>query len=171
MRSALVLAALAAAASCKGREAEPAGIGKWRFNVLTLGAVKDGKCEPTAGTDGRQLTWCFAQPAFKIAKRVAEVNAYFLGTNPDAPLVEVQLSVRGCVEDELDQWLRANYGPPIETKANRVYWKNSFIWIAAIMPSDPGRCLVHILPLSENAEIGRIKAEGDAVGSGSGSAH
>jgi hypothetical protein len=39
----------------------------------------------------------------------------------------------------------------------RGYWKNAFLWAAALMPSEPGRCLVHFLPLSENAEIARIK--------------
>lgn len=159
LRRNLALALALAGASCGSNEGEPAGIGKWRFGQLTLDHVKDGKCEPTDGRDGRKLTWCFAQPAYKIGKRAAEVNAYFLGTTPDAPLIEVQLSVRGCVEDELDRWLRASYGPPVGSKGTRVFWQNAFLWMVAIMPSEPGRCLVHMLPLSEASEIARLKAE------------
>ncbi len=165
LRSALLIAI--ALAACSGREPEPAGIGKWRFNQLTLKDVHDGKCQPTDGRDGRQLTWCFAQPPYKLAKRTAEVDAYFLGTTPDARLIEVQLSIRGCVEDELDQWLHSAFGPSIDVKKTRTFWKNSFMWIDAIMPSAPGRCLIHLLPLSETAEIARLKAEADSPGSGS----
>jgi hypothetical protein len=149
------------ALGCEGRKPEAAGFGRWRFNHLTLDQVKEGKCQPTDLNDGRKATWCFAQTPYKVGKRTAEVNAYFLGTAPDSKLIEVQLSVRGCVEDDLEQFLRQSYGPPIEVKGNRASWKNSFIWIAAIMPSDPGRCLVHMLPVSENGEIARIKAAGD----------
>ncbi|HSR98933.1 MAG TPA: hypothetical protein VLM79_17875, partial [Kofleriaceae bacterium] len=74
-----------------------------------------------------------------------------------AKLIEIQLKVRGCHEDELDQWMRSALGPPIETRSTRAYWKNSFLWAAALLPSEPGRCLVHLLPLSENGEIDRIK--------------
>lgn len=143
---------------CDKREAEPAGIGRWRFNHLQLKQVKEGKCQPTPLSDGRAATWCFALTPYKIGKRIAEVDAYFLGTDPEAKLIEVQLKVRGCVEADLESWLRTNYGPPIEVKGTRAYWKNSFIWIAAIMPSDPGRCLVRMLPITEEAEIARIKA-------------
>ncbi len=145
--------------ACSGREGEPAGVGKWRFTHTTLADVHDGKCDPTDATDGRKLTWCYAQTPFKVGKRTAEVDAYFLGTEPTAPLIELQLKVRGCVEDELDQWMRSNFGNPIETKGTHAYWSNSFLWAAAFMPSEPGRCLVHFLPLSENAEIARIKAQ------------
>ena len=53
--------------------------------------------------------------------------------------------------------MRQNFGVPVESKATRAYWKNSFLWAAALMPSEPARCVVHFLPLSENAEIERIK--------------
>lgn len=142
---------------CNDKKAEFNGVGKWRFGHSTLKQAKEGVCQPTDLNDGRKGTWCFAQTPFKIGKRVADVDLYFLGTDPDAALIEIQLKVRGCVEDELDQWMRTGFGPPLETKPTRGYWKNSFLWAAALMPSEPGRCLVHFLPLSENAEIERIK--------------
>jgi hypothetical protein len=178
-RALLVIALLVIAlpTGCEGRKAEPSGIGFLRFGTTTRLNVQSGICQPTELTDGRKATWCFALAPIKVGKRIAEVDAYFLGTEPpplpdDAtkeqkderkvaleklPLIEVQLKIRGCDEDELDRWMRERFGPPIETKSTRQYWKNSFLWAAALMPSEPGRCLVHFLPLSENAEIERLK--------------
>src|SRR5262249_41926951 len=99
----------------------------------------------------------FALPPIRIGKDNAEVNLYFLGTEPTAPLIEIQLQVRGCHDDELEQWLRAGFGLPMETKPQRAYWKNPFLWVPALMPREPGPCRAHLLPLSENAEIDRIK--------------
>lgn len=160
MRWLVVLAALAA---CEGRPPEPSGIGPYRFGQTTAGNIHDGHCGPDKARDGRPIIWCMALPPLKVGKHVAEVNAYFLATpeytEKTAPLIELQLSVRGCVEEEAVQWMRERFGPPVESKATREYWKNSFLWAVAKVPSEPGRCLIHFLPLSENAEIERLKAE------------
>ena len=142
---------------CNDKKGEFDGVGKWRFGHTTLKQATGGVCQPTDLNDGRKATWCFSMPPFKVGNRVGEVDLYFLGTEPDAPLIEIQLKVRGCIEQEIEQWMRTGFGPPIEMKATRGYWKNSFLWAAALMPSEPGRCLIHFLPLSENAEIERIK--------------
>jgi len=152
--------ALVVAAACEGKPGEVSGIGPYRFGHTTRGQVRDGICQPTDLNDGRKATWCFALPPFKVGKRVAEVDTYFLGTSNDAPLIEVQLKVRGCVEEEASQWMRERFGPPIESKGNREYWKNSFLWAGAFLPDQPGRCIIHFLPLSENAEIERLKQTG-----------
>jgi len=159
VRSLLLIAALVLATSaCESKKGEVAGVGKWRFTTSTLkDATRDGVCQPTELNDGRKATWCFSLPPYKVGKRVAEVDLYFLGTDPGAKLIEIQLKVRGCVEDEVDRWMRTAFGPPIETTSTRSYWKNSFLWAAALMPSEPGRCLMHFLPLTENGEIERIK--------------
>jgi hypothetical protein len=178
MTRALVLLALVVSwAACEGRKAEPSGIGKYRFGTTTRANVHDGVCQPTELTDGRKAVWCFGLPPIKVGKRVAEVDAYFLGSEPPPlpdtatkedvaarkqlqqglPLIELQLKIRGCNEDEVDRWMRERFGPPIESKSTRQYWKNSFLWAAAFLPSEPSRCVVHFLPLSENAEIERLK--------------
>jgi hypothetical protein len=146
-------------AGCHGGEAEYDGIGPWRFPHTTRKDITEGLCQPTDLNDGRKATWCFAQSPIKIGARTAEVDLYFAGTDPAARLIEIQLKVRGCREEDLKQWLRTSFGAPIETRPQRAYWKNSFLWAAALLPSEPGRCLVHVLPLSENAEIDRIKQE------------
>ena len=153
----VALVALLLLGACEKKAAEFSGLGKFRFTTTTLKAITDGVCQPTELSDGRKATWCFAQPPFKIGKRVADVDLYFDGTEPTAKLIEIQLKVRGCDETELESWMRTNFGPPVESKSTRGYWKNSFLWAAALMPSEPGRCVVHFLPLSENAEIARIK--------------
>ncbi|HSK02498.1 MAG TPA: hypothetical protein VK932_14695 [Kofleriaceae bacterium] len=149
--------ALAAAPGC-GEKGEPAGLGRWTFTKSRLAdGKKAGVCQPTELADGRKATWCFGLQPIKAGGRVAEVDLYFGGPGDDAKLIEIQLKVRGCVEDDLDKWIRERFGPPFETKSTRSYWKNSFLWAAALMPSEPGRCVVHFLPLSEGSEIERIK--------------
>lgn len=143
--------------ACSGREAEFSGVGRFRFGHTTLADITDGICQPTDLNDGRKGTWCFAQTPMRIAGSNAEPDLYFFGTDKAAPLIELQLKLRGCHEDQLDQWMRTSFGAPLETRPTRGYWKNAFLWAAAMMPSEPGRCLVHFLPLSENAEIERIK--------------
>jgi hypothetical protein len=155
----LVLVAVVLWAACGSKDPEYTGIGPYRFGHTTRKDVRDGVCQPTDLSDGRKATWCFAVPPFKIGKSNADVDLYFLGTEPTAPLIEIQLQVRGCHEDELESWMRTAFGPPIESRSTRAYWKNAFLWAAALMPSDPGRCRVHLLPLSENAEIDRIHKE------------
>ncbi len=155
LAGALSLASLAG--GCDKKAPQFSGIGRWRFTTTTLANVKDGVCQPTDLSDGRKATWCFMQPPVKIGERVADVDLYFNGTTPEAKLIEIQLKVRGCIEADLEQWMRGNFGAPIETKSTRAYWKNSFLWAAALLPSEPARCVVHFLPLTENAEIERIK--------------
>ncbi len=154
MKRLVVLAALVA---CNGKQGEVSGIGPYHFGHTTRGQIHDGICQPTDLSDGRKATWCFALPPFKVGKRNADVDAYFLGTSNDAPLIELQLKIRGCVENDADQWMRQRFGAPIETKGPAEFWKTSTMWAGAWLPSDPGRCIIHFLPLSENSEIERLK--------------
>jgi hypothetical protein len=167
MKRLVIFTGLAALVACNGKQGEVSGIDSYRFGRTTRGSIHDGICQPTDLNDGRKATWCFALPPFKIGKRNGDVDAYFLGTGNDAPLIELQIKIRGCVEEEASQWMRERFGPPIESKGNREYWKNSFLWAGAFLPDQPGRCIIHFLPLSENAEIDRLKQTGSAAGSGS----
>lgn len=167
MKPALVpivaLCALGALGAACSQRIEPNGLGPYRFGHTTAANIHDGNCRPDTARDGRKILWCMALPPIKVGARAANVDAYFLLTPPyteaTAPLIEVLVSVRGCVEDEVVQWMRERFGPPVENKATRVYWKNSFLWAVAFVPSEPGRCLIHLLPVSEQAEIDRLKAE------------
>ena len=130
--AACAVALAAALAGCGSNAPEYDGIGNWRFTRTTRKDVVDGLCQPTDLNDGRKATWCFAQPPVKVGGSTAEVDLYFLGTEPTAKLIEIQLKVRGCHEDQLDQWLRTAFGAPIQTKPTRGYWKNSFLWVGSV---------------------------------------
>lgn len=153
------LAALLLVAACGGGDDDYAGLGKFRFGTTELKHVKKvARCDPTKASDGRAVTWCYGLTPFKIGKRTAEMDLYFLGADDDAPLIEIQLHVRGCDEEELVGWMRTNFGQQVDERAKRFYWQNKHLWAAALAPSEPGRCEVHFLPLSEATEIARIKA-------------
>jgi hypothetical protein len=156
MRLAIALAAAAALVACDGHE-DYNGIGIWKFGHSTRGDVKTGRCDPTTLADGRQATWCYLLPKYTIAKRIAEVSLYFGGSGDDAPLIEIQLQIVGCVEDDVVAWMRTNFGQQIDERAKRAYWENPYLWAAAMIPDEPGRCTLHFLPRSETSEIARIK--------------
>jgi hypothetical protein len=186
--TALALGLVASVAGCKGKKSEPNGLGSYRFGHTTLASLNNNstmtspmtKCMPTELGDGRKATWCFALNPVKVGERTAEVDAYFLGSEPpllgaDAteeqkkarlaelgklPLIELQLKIRGCVEEQVEQWMRQRYGGALpQTKGAKVYWQNSFMWMMAELPSEPGRCLIHFLPIGETAEIARLQAK------------
>lgn len=183
MRALLLVAAVSALAACDGKKAQTPGLGMYRFggqNPTTRADLKNGVCQPTELTDGRKATWCFALTPIKVGKRTAEVDAYFLGSDPPLldsnpteeqraarraaleklPLIELQLKIRGCVETEVEQWMRERYGgADPDSKGTKLYWHNDFLWAMAELPSEPGRCLIHFLPVSETAEIARLKAK------------
>lgn len=155
---ALAIAAAVALAACKAEKPEYAGIGPYSVKRTKL---KDapGRCDPTDLPDGRKGTWCSLQPQLAIAGKPADVDLYFLGTEPGAPLIEEQVQVRGCQEDALLMYLRKNFGDPVEDHGTRVFWKNRAIYLIGIAPSEPGRCMVRVFPLSEAAEYERVKAK------------
>ncbi|MBX3161092.1 MAG: hypothetical protein KF773_34345 [Deltaproteobacteria bacterium] len=149
--------ALVALAACGKGSADYTGVANWQFGTTTLADVTVGRCQPSDLNDGRKGTWCFGNQPFKVGTKISEVDLYFDGTVPTSKLIEIQLSVRGCIEDEVVQWMTQSFGPPVEERKERAYWKNSFLWAAALVPQRPGRCRVHLLPLTEEREIARIR--------------
>ena len=42
---------------------------------------------------------------------------------------------------ETERWMRERYGPAApESKGTKLYWRNDFLWAAAFLPSEAGRC-------------------------------
>lgn len=152
---ALALAATAVAA-CDAND-DYTGVDKWKFGHSVRGDVKSGRCDPTTLEDGRSATWCYLLPPYKIAGKVAELSLYFLGTGDDAPLIEIQLQVHGCVEDDVVAWMRTGFGAQVAEKPKRAYWENRYLWAAAFLPDEPGRCTIHFLPRTELGEINRLR--------------
>jgi len=156
-----VAAAVVAAALGGGcrKKAEIGGIGPYHVDRTTL-ASATGRCEPTDLPDGRQGTWCYGQPALRVADQNAQVDLYFPGTDPAAKVIEIQLQIRGCKEEPLAGWLRKAFGQPSEELSTKTIWKNDKVYVVGELPSSPGRCLVRVLPRSEEAELQRIRAQG-----------
>jgi hypothetical protein len=117
-----ILIVLLALSACEPKKAQPSGIGKWRVggaNPTVRKNATEGICAKDTTSAGRAVTWCHTMPPMKIANRTATVDLYFDGHGDDGKLIEIQLGVRGCVEDDLDRWLRSALGPPKETSGHR----------------------------------------------------
>jgi hypothetical protein len=154
----LITALAVVAGACSSPAPEYAGIGPYSVKRTKLKSAL-GRCEPTDLDDGRKATWCFANPQLHVAGRPAAVDLYFLGATPDAPLIEIQLQVRGCKEDALSLWLRKSFGEPVEDRGTWASWSNGSVFVIGELPSDPGRCMVRVLPRSEQAEFDRLRAK------------
>ena len=150
--------AAVALAGCKVGDSGYSGIGPYRVGHTKLKHAR-GRCEPTDLPDGRKGTWCYLNPTLGIAGRPADVDLYFLGTEPDAPVIEIQLQVRGCDEGGTKAWLQTSFGAPFVDSPTWSAWRNKHVYVIGELPSDPGRCLVRLLPRSEEAEFERLKAK------------
>jgi hypothetical protein len=155
MKAALVGLALVIVA-CKSPAPEYDGIGAWK---VTRTKLKDatGRCAPTDLPDGRKGSWCYGQAPLKLAGAMTEVDLYFDGTAPDSKLIEQQLKVRGCREEQTLGFLRKLFGSPSGTQGAKVFWENRYVFVVAIAPSEPAQCLIRVFPLSEKSEIEKMK--------------
>ena len=147
------LLALVVVAACS-RETEHAGIGKYRVDNLTLG-MANGRCDPTDLPDGRKGTWCYGQPKLGLAGMNADVDLYFLGTTPASPVIEVQFQIAGCKEEKLLSWIKTNFGAPVEDRGTKAFWEKRTLYLVAELGP---RCLLRMLPKSEEAEFKRLMA-------------
>lgn len=161
MRAILVFALLA---GCD-KKPEPSGIGPYTVTRTKLGDVTQGRRMPTVLDDGRNATWISELPGFMIGGARTEVHLYFDGNQDTSKLIEIQLQVRGCEEDVLDRWMSDKFGPTTDRRQNvagkpdAAFWKSSVMFAVAEFPHEGGRCAVHMVPLSEGAEIARLHAK------------
>lgn len=157
MRAAVVLLVLLA--GCK-KEPENAGVGKWNVKHTHLEDAT-GRCLPEDLGDGRQGSYCFGQDPIGIKGMAVDLDLYFGGTEPGASLVEIQMKIGGCNLENLEAWMRKNFGTPFETKGtNRQAWKNTHLYALGYLPlaDEPGRCLIRIIPATEQARFDRFWA-------------
>jgi hypothetical protein len=127
------------------------GIGKFRVDMTMSKA--NGRCDPTELPDGRKGTWCYGQPKVGIGGQNADVDLYFLGNTPAAPVIEIQFQIAGCKDEEILSWLKTNFGAPVEDRGTKVFWEKKSLYIVAELGP---RCLVRLLPKSEQAEYERL---------------
>ncbi len=153
----IIVAALGlAVAGCK-QDKDLAGVGKWNVNKTKLSDAT-GRCLPEKLADGRDGSYCFAQPQFGIKGMTSEVDLFFAGTEPTSPLVKIQLKVRGCKDEQLFSWMQTNFGDPYEKVSPTVMrWKNAHLYAVGRIPFDTGLCILDFLPISEKAMADLIK--------------
>ena len=156
--TAVAVAVASGGGGCGKDKAGYNGIGPYQVGKTTLKDAR-GRCDPTDLPDGRKGTWCYLQPELTVVGRPATVDLYFAGTEPSAPVIEIQLQVRGCKDDELTQWLRTHFGAPSEEHGAWIAWQSDRIYLIGELPSAPGRCLVRVLPRSERAEFERLRTK------------
>ena len=154
---ALAVAAAVLGAACKQEPPEYAGIGPWRVTTTTLKNAS-GRCDPTDLPDGRKGTYCYLQPLLPIGEQAADVDLYFGGTEPTAPLIELQLKIKVCDPEASDMWLRSHFGAPFEAPPGKLFFRNRHLLLAAQLVPEGGRCTIRVFPLSEKAEFERVKA-------------
>lgn len=157
--AALTVTATLASTGCK-RKTEFSGIGRWSVTQTHLvDARTKGRCQPTDLPDGRKGVWCFGFPGVKIANVgfPPEVDMYFASDADSATPIEIQFKFRGCKDEQLESWLNTNFGAPIEKRPARGVWKTGNMTLIGFLPESPGSCMLRMFPLSETAEVERIK--------------
>lgn len=151
MRTTVLL--LLVLAACK-KEPELGGVDKWHVDRTKLSDAT-GRCMPEDLGGGRQGAYCFGQRAIGIAGMPVDLDLYFDGTEPDAQIVEIQMKIGGCQPEGIESWMRKNFGAAYDQKGNRFAWKNRVVSALGYLPlaDEPGRCLVRILPVREQARF------------------
>lgn len=140
---------------CK-KDKEIAGFGRWNVKKTRL---KDAmRCIPEKLHDGRDGSYCFGQHPVGIKGMPVDVDLYFGGTDPEATLVEIQLKVGGCRAEELEVWMRKNFGAPIESRKQAHAWKNAHLYAAGFLPleEEPGRCVIRMIPVAESGRWDQV---------------
>ena len=145
---------LAVATGCE-RKREINGIDRWVLNKTTKVQNK-GRCDYDAK---RELTWCYGNPSLALGGQSATVDLYFDGEGDEAPLVQILLSIGGCNEPALKDWLRDKLGNTSANTSTRLYWEGKHAFIAALVPSDPARCDVKFVAPDQKAMIEAIWKE------------
>jgi hypothetical protein len=141
-------------AGCK-RERQLSGVGPWNVNRTQLRDAT-GRCVPDDSPEGKGM-YCFGQKPMGIRGMVVDLDLFFGGTEPDAKLIEIQMKVGGCDDEQLYGWMQTNFGKPVEDRGSHKLWKSTFLWAVAAMPraDEPGRCLVRHIPAREKSRFDR----------------
>lgn len=144
------LVAVVLLAGCE-KETQLAGVDKWNVKRTRM---KDatGRCIPEKLPDGRDGAYCFGQKPMGIRGMNVDLDLYFGAYDPEATLVEIQMKVGGCRTEDLEAWMRQNFGAPFEQHGmTQLAWKNEHLFAAGFLPiaDEPGRCLIRIVPATE----------------------
>lgn len=148
---------LALAAGCSKRETPMDGIGSLKFGKSTL-ADWGYPCNPPSNGQ----TYCQASPLEKahfvsLGGQNGAAGALFGGTEPSAPLVEIDILVERCNGPELRGWLRSQFGTPSEETEGAAFWKQKIVFIAAKVPPSTGECKVNFVETKNTARVDKLR--------------
>lgn len=149
------LAVLALLSACKEGGGRVAHFGEWTIGKTTLQDAS-GRCEPTTFANGKAGVYCFGQPPASLAGQRATVDLYFATNTPEAPLIELQLTIAACKPEPVQGWLRTTLGEPKTFVGSRMTWESSALLGLADVPNEAGKCRLRFFPPSERAEFGRL---------------
>jgi hypothetical protein len=151
MRSFVLAAALCCAASCGRKAPEINGIGQWALGTTRLREAP-GFCSPDA------LTFCSGNGAVPLGEQVADVNLYFRGDTPEAPLVEIELTVRRCDPAPLLAALSKELGEPDVRRDAQFLWRGTASFIAGRIPAEGRRCEISFVAPDDATRIAELSA-------------
>lgn len=151
------VAVLAMLAACKDAGQGVAHFGEWTIGKTTLQDAT-GRCEPTTFANGRAGVYCFGQRPATIAEQRATVDLYFATNTPDAPLIELQLTIAACKPEPVQGWLRSTLGKPRSFVGSRMTWESRAMLGLADVPTATGKCQLRFFPPSERGEFDQLTA-------------
>ena len=148
---------LALLPACKDAGKSVAHFGEWTIGKTTLKDAS-GRCVPTTFANGKAGVYCFGQRPATIAGQSATVDLYFATNTPDAPLIELQLTLAACKPEPVQGWLRTTLGGPKTSEGARMTWETPALLGLADVPAANGKCRLRFFPPSERAEFARLAA-------------
>jgi hypothetical protein len=160
--AAALIAALAIVGGCKSKRGEIRGVGPWVLEESVRGDFK-GIC-----SEDRGLSWCVVQRPVDLGGQGARVALYLAGAEPTSPLTEIDLSVRGCREADMREWLIHKLGDPTRDAGKRLYWAGKHAFISAQIPSDVAQCALIFVAAKDEKRVNELRGAVDGAGADDG---
>ena len=150
-RVAWVVLIAAALSGCR-KDNDYNGIGQWVLLNTTLSDA-EGACTPG------EITFCSHADTLNVGGQPASVNLYFRGSEPTAPLVEIELTTRSCDPNGVGSALFEFLGPPQTRRDKRMFWNAKRAYVSAKLPGRAGRCVVNYVTPEDTKRIAELAAE------------
>jgi len=151
LRTLLIVVLAVSVWGCERKRGEINGVGPYLLGKTQLGQVS-GACSP----DGAK-TWCTSLSAVELGEQNAAVDLYFGGAEDNAPLVEIQLTIRACNSDSARSALTFQLGEPTEEPPDRMVWTGKQAVIVARLKAEPTVCRVSFVHPLETRTIEFLK--------------
>lgn len=139
--------------ACDKKKAEVGGVGTYMFGQTKRKDVgPEGRCLPPS--DG--IVQCIMQKSIVIGAQPGMTYLYFGSDDPQAPLLEVSVVIRGCQLDDAAKALETQLGAPSEVKdeGKSRFWRLKHMFVAARLPVKGGvECHVNFVDPKDTKRI------------------